>query len=188
MDDINLAIGERLKGLRRAKGQTLDQLAERSGVSRAMISRIERGEASPTAVLLSRLCVALGQSLSVFFAAEEAGPPLMRHADQPVWRDPQTGYLRRSVSPPGLGVDVVEVTFPPQAKVSYGAQPANQRQWQHVWLLEGEMELTVGDTVWTLQPGDCLFMPVADVLSFANKTDQPARYAVIIDIRKDDMP
>ncbi|MFX7949532.1 helix-turn-helix transcriptional regulator, partial [Acinetobacter baumannii] len=78
--------------------------ADRAQVSRAMISRIERGDSSPTATLLGRLGAGLGVTLSMLMAAvEEAGPTLLRAADQPVWRDPETGFLRRAVSPTGIG-------------------------------------------------------------------------------------
>ncbi|MCF1452105.1 helix-turn-helix domain-containing protein [Agrobacterium vitis] len=187
-DNLTLSIAARLKAIRTERGLTLDQLADVSGVSRAMISRIERAEASPTATLLARLCSALGQSLSVFFAEPDHGSPLMRRADQPVWRDPETGYLRRAVSAPGTGarVDVVEVELPPGALVQFSAQPAslhpNGRQWQHVWLFEGSIELTVGDTLHRLEPGDCLYMAIGEVHSFHNPTNHPARYGVIIDL------
>src|SRR3954469_11644675 len=85
---------------REARGWSLADLAERSGVSKAMISRIERGEASPTAALLGRLSGAFGLTLSTLLArAEDRGERLLRAKDQPVWRDPETGYIRRRVSP-----------------------------------------------------------------------------------------
>jgi transcriptional regulator with XRE-family HTH domain len=108
--ELEITIGARIRQLRVAQSLTLDELSTASGVSRAMISRIERGEASPTASLLGRLCAALGLSLSAFFAEEErAVSPLSRRSDQKVWRDPETGYLRRSVSPPGAAspIDLV---------------------------------------------------------------------------------
>lgn len=178
-------VGERVRRLRGERNLTLDQLAELSGVSRAMISRIERAEASPTAALLARLCSALGVSLSVFFAsAGQEVSPIARREDQPIWRDPESGYLRRAVSPGGTGsrVDVVEVEFPPGAEVRFEGQQASRVQWQHVWLFEGEMELTVGETIYTLRPGDCVFMNVGDVHGFRNATSKPARYAVVIDL------
>lgn len=184
-NDLARSIGERLRSLRGERDLTLDHLADMSGVSRAMISRIERAETSPTAVLLARLCSALGLSLSVFF--DDAGgacEPLVRRVDQPVWRDPESGYLRRVIGPPGTGsrVDVVEVEFPPAAEVRFGSQLASRTQWQHVWLFEGEMELTVGERTYRLAAGDCLHMNVGEVHAFRNPTDQPARYAVVIDL------
>lgn len=182
---ISRNIATQLKALRLARAMTIEDLADLSGVSRAMISRIERAQASPTAALLARLCSALGLSLSAFFEeTETAGAPLARRETQALWRDPQTGYRRRSVSPPGTGarVDVVEVEFPPGATVRFAAQPASRNQWQHVWLFEGEMELAVDEETYRLHPGDCLHMNIGDVHSFHNPTAMPARYAVIIDL------
>lgn len=183
-DDLEMAIGVRIKQLRIARGMTLDELANASAVSRAMISRIERAEASPTASLLARLCAALGLSLSTFFAEEEKDvSPLARYSDQPVWRDPETGYVRRAVSPAGTQspVDLVEVTFPAGARVSFPPNAASRGMSQHVWLFEGDMEMTVGETVHRLMPGDCLFMGIGDGHVFYNPGDKPARYCVVLD-------
>ena len=67
-DTIDTELGARIKALRGQMRLTIDQLAAASGVSRAMISRIERGESSATAQLLNRLCSGLGVSLSTLFA------------------------------------------------------------------------------------------------------------------------
>ncbi len=181
--ELELAIGERLKALRAAAGLTLDQLADRSGVSRAMISRIERAEASPTAALLARLCEGLGLTLSAFFAPEETSfSPLSRRGEQRLWRDPATGYLRRSVSPPGMQspVDIVEVEFPAGARVSFPPREESRVMTQHVWLFEGVLDMVFADATYRLQPGDCLFMDIGDAFDFYNPSDNPARYAVIL--------
>jgi transcriptional regulator with XRE-family HTH domain len=183
-EELEIAIGARVRALRVARSLTLDELAAASSVSRAMISRIERGEASPTASLLARLCAALGLSLSAFFAEEDRQvSPLSRRGDQQVWRDPETGYLRRAVSPPGTDsvVDLVEVVFPAGARVSFPPHAASQGMTQHIWLFEGEMEMTSHETVYRLQPGDCLFMPVGEGHVFHNPSDRPARYCVVLD-------
>ena len=176
-------IGARLKALRQAQAMTLDALSGSAGVSRAMISRIERGEASPTAQLLARLCSALGTTLSRFFAAgEAAATPLRRRAHQHVWRDPDTGYLRRSVSPDGMGspVDIVEVEFPPGARIVFEQQQFDAGLTQHLWLFEGELTMTAGAENHRLEAGDCLFMRLCENHVFHNPSDQMARYAVIL--------
>jgi transcriptional regulator with XRE-family HTH domain len=66
--DSIAAFGERLRGERRARGWPIDRLAEASGVSRAMISKIERGESSPTAVVLGKLSAALQLSVAELFS------------------------------------------------------------------------------------------------------------------------
>lgn len=181
--EIELAIGERLKALRAASGLTLDELATRSGVSRAMISRIERAEASPTAALLARLCEAWGWTLSAFFAPDEPSTsPLSHRSEQRLWRDPVTGYLRRSISPPGMPspVDIVEVEFPAGARVSFPPREESRALTQHVWLFEGELDMVLPDVTHHLKPGDCLFMDIGDAFDFHNPSDSPARYAVIL--------
>lgn len=180
-------IAERMKALRLAQSMTLDDLASRAGVSRAMISRIERGEASPTAQLLARLCSALGTTLSRFFAdGETAGDPLSRRDEQRVWRDPETGYLRRSVSPDGTGspVDIVEVEFPPGARVVFEQQQFDAGLTQHLWLFEGRLTMTAGDQTHVLEAGDCLFMRLAEAHIFHNPHGTPARYAIILNRSK----
>lgn len=186
-DEFDNDTGERLKALRLAQGMTLEELARRSGVSRAMISRIERGEASPTAQLLARLCSALGSTLSRFFATEDgSGQPLLRAADQRIWRDPATGYIRRSVSPDGTGspVDIVEVEFPPGARVIFESRQFDSDLTQHLWLFAGRMTMTAGNMVHVLEAGDCLFMRLDEVHVFDNPTTEPARYAIILHRRK----
>src|SRR5947207_1489909 len=142
---LDRQIGERVRGLRAAKSLSLDDLAERSGVSRAMLSRIERGESSPTAQLLNRVCSGLGVTLSTMFAAEAPASPVSRRAEQPVWCDPGSGYQRRAVSPPGTGsaAEIIEVEFPPHASVAFD----NGRLAivdQHVWVLSGMLEMVIG--------------------------------------------
>lgn len=184
VDLLESAIGERLRLLRTARSQTLEDLAAASGVSRAMISRIERGEASPTAQLLARLCAALDLTLSAFFAfSEEGGDPLSRREAQPVWRDPETGYQRRAVSPPNTPsrVEVVEVTFPPGARIAYPPETARAGMTQHVWLFSGVLRMTIAGTVHDLRPGDCLYMSITEGHVFENPGDEPAHYAVVLD-------
>jgi transcriptional regulator with XRE-family HTH domain len=103
--DLNQRIALRVRQLRAARGLSLDALAGKCGVSRSMISLVERGESSPTAVVLEKLAAGLGVMLSALFEApDHAGKcagPLVRRDEQPQWRDPASGYRRRNVSPPG---------------------------------------------------------------------------------------
>lgn len=184
IDPLESAIGDRLRLLRAARNQTLEDLAAASGVSRAMISRIERGEASPTAQLLSRLCAALDLTLSAFFAfSGTEGDPLSRREAQTVWRDPETGYQRRAVSAPDTAsrVDVVEVEFPAGGRIAYPPETGRAGMTQHVWLFSGTLRMTVGGTVHDLRPGDCLYMNITEGHVFENPGDTPARYAVVLD-------
>ena len=93
---VALRIAEAVRAQRRRRGWSLDELAARSGVSRAMISKIERKASTPTAVLLARLADALGVSLNALMFDPDT---TANHAsttstvnDQALWRDPASGY------------------------------------------------------------------------------------------------
>jgi transcriptional regulator with XRE-family HTH domain len=182
--DLPLLIGRRLAERRSAHGLSLEEVATRAGVSRAMISRIERGEVHASAVVLDRLCAGLGISLSSLFA-RDAASPLLRRADQPMWRDPTSGYVRREVAPDGTGspVRIVEVEFPAGAEVVFERTPHRVID-QHVWILAGEVEVEVSGLRYSLAAGDCLHMRVAEGNSFRNVSGRPARYAVILTVER----
>jgi transcriptional regulator with XRE-family HTH domain len=178
---LDQRIAARVKAARQALGLTLDQLAMRSAVSRAMISRVERGEASPTASLLGRLANALGVTLSDFFREAEPGDgPLVRAGAQPVWRDPATGYLRRNVTNAGAGIDIVDVTLPPGASVTYDNTVAPFAADQVVWVLEGRLRMALGDDITELADGDSLAMRLDRPTRFQNVSDRSVRYAVAV--------
>jgi transcriptional regulator with XRE-family HTH domain len=187
-DDINQRIARRAAALRARAGLSLDALAARSGVSRSTISLIERGETSATAVVLEKLAAGLGVALAALFETERARPsPLVRRAEQPQWRDPASGYLRRNVSPPDhpSPLRIVEVVFPPGKRVVLEGGAHGAVIHQQVWLLEGAMELTHRGESQRLEAGDCLAMRVDAPVEFRNPTRRPARYAVVI---ANDMP
>jgi transcriptional regulator with XRE-family HTH domain len=179
--DIDRQIAARLKRRRTDLGMTLDQLAERSGVSRAMISKIERMEASATASLLGRLTAALGITLAVLFAEEKPSSPLTRRARQPEWRDPETGYLRRNLTPFGAGLPVgmVEVEFPAGASVSFDV-PMRPVVHQLVWVLEGELTIGVGEADYQLGTGDSFAMTIDGLHRFENRSAVLTRYVLAL--------
>lgn len=181
--DINERIAARVRDLRTGMGLSLEALAEGSGVSRSMISLIERGESNPTAVLLEKLATGLGVSLATLFEMPAAPPcPLSRRAEQVEWRDPQSGYVRRNVSPDGFPspIQIVEVVFPAGARVAYETSARAGVTHQQVWVLEGRIEMTLGEEQFELYAGDCLAMVLDRPITYHNPSDSPARYCVVI--------
>jgi len=181
--DINARIAGRVRFLRGNLGITLDALAAKCGVSRSMLSLVERGESSPTAVVLERIATGLGVPLASLF--DDAGAPVdpvSRSADRPVWRDPQSGYLRRNVSPPNFPspIQIVDVVLPAGAKVGYETGARDVTIHQQIWVQDGSIEVTVGRVVYRLAQDDCLAMQLNEPTAFRNRTRKAARYAVII--------
>jgi len=180
---LDQRIGARVRDLRAARGLTLEVLAERSDVSRSMISVIERGESSPTAALLERLASGLGVSLaSLFDPSTPNRNPVARRAEQPQWRDPASGYIRRNVSPAGVAspIQIVEVEFPAGARVAFDSGARDTRVHQQVWVLDGAIEVSVGDERHQLRTGDCFAFVLDRPTAFRNRTRKTARYAVVI--------
>ena len=182
--DLEHRVAARLRQLRADQGLTLDELAKQSGVSRSMISLIERAESSPTASVLDKLAASLGVTLAALFAEQERPDaiPLARRADQSEWRDPATAYLRRNLSPPAFPspIELVEVILPPGARVAYDTASRLSIVEQQVWLLEGDIEVSVGDRLHRLAAGDCLAMRVDRPISFHNPATEAARYLVAL--------
>lgn len=177
---LDSRLAARLAALRAERGWSLDELAERSGISRTTLSRLERGETSPTAALLGRLCTAYGRTMSRLIAEAEAEPArLIRHDDQTVWTDPETGFRRRLVSPPAAGFDgeLIEAVLPALAAISYEA-PGEVGLEQHIWLLDGALELTVDAVTHHLRRGDCLRFRLFGATRFAAPGPAPARYVI----------
>lgn len=185
--NLDQRIAARVRERRAARRLSLDALAARSGVSRSMISLIERGESSPTAVVLEKLAAALGVTLASLFdaastgAAPAANGPIARRADQPQWRDPASGYLRRNVSPAGAAqpTQIVEVHFPARRRVAFETGARDIRIHQQVWVLKGAIDITCGAERHRLREGDCLAMRLDRPTMFYNPTRKTSRYAVV---------
>jgi transcriptional regulator with XRE-family HTH domain len=190
--------GQRLRTARRARDWPIDRLASASGVSRAMISKIERGESSPTAVVLGKLSAALELSIAELLAAAPAAAPaaaagagaqppgqapagglVRRAADAPEWRDPDTGYLRRQLSTPQFPVAVTEVVLPAGARVPY---PAGAYAFiaQLVWVQSGQLTLADGPAVHVLSAGDTFELGEPRPREFRNESAGDCRYLVVV--------
>ena len=182
--DINARLGFHIKDLRESQHLSLGALSERSGVSRSNISLIERGESSPTATVLDKLATALGLTLPSLFAAAQhpdAASPVARWADQPVWTDPQSGYRRRSVSPSGRWpLQLVGVMLPPGQRVAYETGQRDADIHQQIWMIEGRLQVTLGEQSWVLETGDCLGMRLNQPTTFYNPTQSPSHYLVAL--------
>jgi transcriptional regulator with XRE-family HTH domain len=180
VDSAEANIARRILLERDARNWSLAELAEKSGVAKASISKIERGEVSPSAGILVRLAAAFDLTLAgLLLRAEETGR-LFRRADQPEWKDPKTCYLRRQIfCNPSHPLEVVEVQMPAGKKASFPA--SSDVNLKHVvWVEEGELVLSEGGERHVLKAGDSLgFGPPSEV-TYANESKKPCRYIVAL--------
>lgn len=174
-------LASHLRRLREAHNMTLAVLAQQSGLSRATLSRIENADVSPTAETLGRLAAVYALPISQLLAPlEQAFQPVLRYKEQAIWRDPEHRFLRRSVSPPNgqLSLELIEGTLGPDQLIKYEA-PAIPGQEHHVFVLSGQMEITVEGNAYDLQPGDCLRYILFGETIFKT-SDVPCRYVIAL--------
>jgi transcriptional regulator with XRE-family HTH domain len=182
-EDINARIANRVRTLRAGLGLSLEALASRCEVSRSMLSLIERGESSPTAVVLEKIAFGLGVPLASLFEDSTApASPVSHPADRTPWRDPDSGYVRCNISPPNFPspIQIVDVTLPAGARVAYETGARDAKIHQQIWVQEGSIEVTVGRVTHRLGEGDCLAMQLDAPTAFRNRTRKPARYIVVV--------
>jgi transcriptional regulator with XRE-family HTH domain len=181
--DTEAILAGNLRMEREARGWTLTELAARSGVSRAMLSKIERCEASPTAALLGRLSAAFGLTMSQLFARieDQSGGQVARADQQPVWQDPDTGFLRRSLSPPGSGpLELVWGEMPPGAEITYPAASRSFIADQQLVMVSGNLTIVLGTTSHLLEAGDCLRFGPPKEVTFRNPGAARCRYVIAL--------
>jgi transcriptional regulator with XRE-family HTH domain len=176
-------LAEEIRRRRREQGLSLEALASLSGVSRSMISKIERGEAVPSTAVLSRLAEALGVTFSRLMApATEVEVLLIPSSRQPVLRDEASGFLRRCLSPvlPGRGIDWVLNTLPPGATT--GEFVAHRRGVsEYIYVLAGRLRAVIGDRTVVVEAGDSLYFEADAGHAFTNLGADACQYFLVID-------
>jgi transcriptional regulator with XRE-family HTH domain len=181
VNDLESRLAKRIKAEREARGWSLADLAERSGVSKAMISKIERGESSPTATLLGHLSGAFGLTVSTLLARSEGNTSrLVRAREQAAWQDPETGFRRIAISPEGsTAIQLVRSELPPGASIAY---PASWYAFIHqqIWMLSGILHFIEGEEAHELRDGDCLQLGSPTDCRFENRQRKGCEYLVVV--------
>lgn len=181
VDEIDVRIRSNLRARREAKGLSLGQLADRAGVSKAMIAKVESGASSPTAAWLGRICAGLGVTLSTLMLEAEA--PELTHwptSAQPTWRDKKTQLERTLVCPATTmsRVEIARLHLPAGKGVDYDFTPQTVLR-QHIVALAGALDFTIGGTTTRLHPGDAAFALIDRPTRLAASGESAAEYLVI---------
>lgn len=179
---LDTQIAARLRALRAERNWSLEELARRSDVSRATLSRLENTEVSPTAAVLGRLCAAYGMAMSrLMRMVEEDFEPVIRREAQWVWRDQAIAFERRSVSPPNaaLSGEVIECSLGPGTRIAY-PEPSKPGLEHYLVMTEGRLRFTIGGTVHDVAAGDCLRYLLHGATEFATPDDTGARYILFM--------
>jgi transcriptional regulator with XRE-family HTH domain len=186
-ESIVAALGDRIKALRAGAGLTLEQLATRSGVSRAMLSKVERGEKSPTLSILVRIAGGFKISLSALLGAEPdaSDVAVIRAAERLAFKDPETGFERSVLSPAHLdnGVEVVLHRIPP-GRSSGVLPPYAVPTEKYLVVHEGQLTVYVDDRPQVLKAGDSMYFEVKAPYRFVNDDGHVACAYYMVIVRK----
>jgi transcriptional regulator with XRE-family HTH domain len=176
-------LGERVRELRRERGLTLDGLAGRSGVSRAMISKVERGEKNPTLVVAAKVAEGLGVSLSRLVGAEERREVVVvPRARRAIMRDPETGFERQLLSPGfgGRGIEFIRNVVP-EGSHSGEFPPHRRGVTEYVVVERGRLRAILGGEDYLMEEGDALFFEADIPHRFDNVGQGECSYYLVID-------
>ena len=178
-------LGERARELRWRRGLTLEELAERSGVSRAMISKLERGEKNPTLVVVAKLAEGLGVTLSRLAGMEERREVVVVPRERRmVMRDPETGFERQLLSPNfvGIGVEFIRNEIP-EGSTSGEFPPHRRGVEEHIVVEQGTLRAMLGGEEYLLREGDALYFEADVPHRFDNAGGGVCSYYLVISAR-----
>ena len=178
-------LGGRARELRRGRGLTLEELAERCGVSRAMISKLERGEKNPTLVVAAKLAEGLGVTLSQLAGMEERREVVVVPREtRMVMRDPETGFERQLLSPNfvGRGVEFIRNEIP-EGSTSGEFPPHRRGVEEHILVERGELRAILGGEEYVLGEGDALYFEADVRHRFDNAGKGECSYYLVISSR-----
>jgi len=178
-------LGGRVRELRRRRGLTLEELAELSGVSRAMISKLERGEKNPTLVVAAKLAEGLGVTLSQLAGMEERREIVVVPKERRmVMRDPETGFERQLLSPNfvGRGVEFIRNEIPEGS--TSGEFPSHRRGVEeHIVVERGHLRAMLAGEEYLLREGDALYFEADVPHRFDNVGEGTCSYYLVISSR-----
>ena len=163
----------------------MDELAELSGVSRAMISKLERGEKNPTLVVAAKLAEGLGVTLSRLAGMEERHEVVIVPRERRmVMRDPETGFERQLLSPNsvGAGVEFIKNTIP-EGSTSGEFPPHRKGVEEHIVVERGTLKATLAGEEYLLREGDAIYFEADLPHSFDNAGEGKCSYYLVISSR-----
>jgi transcriptional regulator with XRE-family HTH domain len=178
-------LGRAIHARRGALSLTLNELAERAHVSRAMLSDIERGAKTPSIRVVCQIAEALDTPVSRLLGEQPAAPEAIsvaRAADQRRLIDPHSGVERRLLAPAFLrrGIEVVWYVIPPGQKTDIF--PAHRHGVaEQITVIQGRLRCYLGAQEVTLDAGDSVAFNADVPHDFHNVGPEPCHYLLLID-------
>jgi transcriptional regulator with XRE-family HTH domain len=180
-------LGANMRALRSEQGLTLDALAEKSGVSRAMLSDIERGAKSPTVRVLSQIAEGLGCPVSRLLGDSQQAQPyevahVVRRKERQVFVEPRTDVERHQLAPSFVrrGIEIAWYVIPPNSRTT-PIPPYPPGTEAHITVVRGTLLCLLGTTEVVLEQGDSAQFRADIEHTFSNPDKKPCRFFLVLD-------
>lgn len=173
-------IGATLKNIRKEMNLSLDTAAKLTGVSKAMLGQIERGESAPTVLTLWKISTGLKVSFSHLISNTETESKIVNIDEiEPVFQA-EDGMLLFNIFPfdPVSGLDYYKIIIEPQGR--HASIPHTNVDKEYIVVLEGTLEMTVNDQVFTLHEGQAFSFNGNAGHCYANPSNQPVVFHNVI--------
>ena len=177
------ALGRRIRDERGRRGLSLEDLAERAGVSRSMLSDVERGSKLPTVLVLDRIATGLGTSIARLLGEERAARVIVLRRDEQDRAVDTSGWERRILSPvlPGVEFELMRTTIPPGVDAGvFHPHAAGSREY--LAMERGTLALTIDGTRHVLEAGDSVYYAGDCEHGFANPGRGECIYYLAMDV------
>ncbi|WP_100402754.1 helix-turn-helix domain-containing protein [Bacillus sp. FJAT-42315] len=180
MNSLQQIIGKNLADIRKKRGLSLDQTAELTGVSKAMLAQIEKGNTNPTVTTLWKIANGLNVSFSTFMKEKVAQVTQIKKDQLQPLIDDQGNYLVYSLFPfhPDKKFEIFFVELEPG--FTHEADQHNPICEEYVLVSEGELTVEVKGEEYLLHKGEALHFQAKDRHLYKNTTEQITTFFVVI--------
>lgn len=189
-DAVDQRLGETVRLLRQRAGFSIQDVANKTGLSTGMISQLERARAMPSIRTLRLLSIALDVPISYFFeTSDPAEVPryIVRKNSRRLLRLTASGVVKEALTPEGKGqLELYELTLNPGA--SSGTDFLQHTGEKAGYILSGSLRLWLDNQAHVLEAGDSFRFPSIVPHMFDNPTQQAARVIWVTTLRQTDSP
>ena len=190
-DAVDQRLGETVRLLRQRAGLSIQDVANKTGLSNGMISQLERARAMPSIRTLRLLSIALEVPISYFFETSDPAADVQRYIvrknNRRLLRLTASGVVKEALTPEGTGqLELYELTLNPGA--SSGTDFLQHTGEKAGYILSGSLRLWLDNQAHVLEAGDSFRFPSIVPHMFDNPTQQAARVIWVTTLRQTDSP
>ncbi|MCS7462821.1 XRE family transcriptional regulator [Paenibacillus doosanensis] len=179
-DQIHKKIGRNLQSIRKARSLSLDQVAELTGVSKAMIGQIERGDSNPTISILWKIVNGLHISFTSLIEEEETKVTHIRFEELEPFSEDDGRYRAFPLIPFDQHKQFEIYTVELDAGCGHESEPHNEGVEEYILMSQGELRLDIQQDTYRLQAGDALHFTADKPHTYTNLSDGKTVYHTII--------